>query len=202
MKNFLKNISWGSIVCMILGIALVIHPSLLTETLNYIFGALIVIGGTIGVVKFFVSSTDRDFFAFIGDVAILILGCIIIANKTLLETLVMIAVGLYLLSSGIPKLIYSLKAKKMGYQDWKFPLISSCLTVALGLFIIASPALLHGVMRLFGFILAAGGGIHFASGISMSKIMDEINDKKVDRKGRKAPVPDGEIIDVDNFDVK
>ena len=117
MKKMLKNYSLGALACIVMGVALMINPHIITDVLNTAVGVLIIAWAAVGIIGFIASrSSDsrerQSVFSLVGDVIMLLLGVYVFVNPKLLETIVMTALGIYLLCSGISKLASALNIKK------------------------------------------------------------------------------------------
>ncbi len=220
MKKMLKNYSLGALACIVMGVALMINPHIITDVLNTAVGVLIIAWAAVGIIGFIASrSSDsrerQSVFSLVGDVIMLLLGVYVFVNPKLLETIVMTALGIYLLCSGISKLASALHIKKYGNDRWLLPLITAVISTLMGGFIIAAPTLLSGsIMFIVGVVLTIAGIVNFVSGFSaareLKKLMRELDPdggkpaKKKRERVRKSAAnvsPDGsKVIDVRNYD--
>lgn len=219
MKQMLKNYSLGAIACIVMGVALMINPHIITDVLNTAVGVLLIAWAAVGVIGFIASrSSDsresESVFSLVGDVIMLLLGIYVFMNPKLLETIVMAALGIYLLCSGIAKLAAAFGIKKHGSEAWALPLITAVLTIALGGFIVAAPTLISGsIMFIVGLVLTVAGVVNFVSGFSaareLKKIMRELDPegskpakRKRERVRKSASISsDGsKVIDVKTYD--
>lgn len=218
MKKMLKNYSLGALACIVMGVALMINPHIITDVLNTAVGVLIIAWAAVGIIGFIASrSSDsrerQSVFSLVGDVIMLLLGVYVFVNPKLLETIVMTALGIYLLCSGISKLESALNIKKYGNERWLLPLITAVISTLMGGFIIAAPTLLSGsIMFIIGVVLTVAGIVNFVSGFSaareLKKLMRELDPdggkpakRERVRKSASNVSPDGsKVIDVRNYD--
>ncbi len=118
MKSMLKNYSLGALACIVLGVALVIRPHIITDVLNTALGVILIAWAIFGIMGYIFSRVrggeERSIFSLFSEVILLIAGIVVLSNKSLLETVVMIALGLYLMCSGFAKLGTSLSVKARG----------------------------------------------------------------------------------------
>lgn len=196
MKKMLSNYVLGALACIVMGAALIVNPHIITDVLNTAVGVILIVWSAIGILRFIMSKasdTDNDsgLTSLIGNIILLAAGVYVFVNTSLLETVAMGALGLYLLMSGLPKLINSFKLKQIS-PKWKTPLLTSALTVLLGTAVLIMPNLIAGkLMRLAGVFLACAGLSCFISGSSFAGI------KKHERKDIKKNKRKNKVLDVD-----
>ncbi|MCR5141078.1 MAG: DUF308 domain-containing protein [Ruminococcus sp.] len=218
MKKMLKNYSLGALACIVMGVALMINPHIITDVLNTAVGVLIIAWAAVGIIGFIASrSSDsrerQNVFSLVGDVIMLLLGVYVFVNPKLLETIVMTALGIYLLCSGISKLASALHIKKYGNDRWLLPLITAVISTLMGGFIIAAPTLLSGsIMFIVGVVLTVAGIVNFVSGFSaareLKKLMRELDPdggkpakrERVRRSASKEASDGSRVIDVKSYD--
>ncbi len=219
MKQMLKNYSLGALACIVMGVALLINPHIITDVLNTAVGVLLIAWAAVGVIGFIASrSSDsrekQSVFSLVSDIIMLLLGVYVFVNPKLLETIVMSALGIYLLCSGIAKLASALHIKKYGTDRWLLPLITATITAVMGAFIIAAPTFLSGsIMFVIGLLLTVAGVVNFVSGFSaareLKKLMRELDPdskpakktrERVRRSASNVSSDGSKVIDVKNYD--
>lgn len=180
MKDMLQNYLLGALACIIVGIALLINPHILTQTLNTAVAVILIACGAIGILGFIISKSkdsknDKSFLSLLVSAVILVCGIYLLKHTDLLEKLVMICLGLYLLCSGIPKLITAVKLRKLRPESWLTPFITSAATVALGTVMLFMPGnTTEAIMRIAAVILIVGGTVNFMSGFTGTRVYDKI----------------------------
>lgn len=190
MKQFMKNYSLGALACMVMGIALIIDPHIITDVLNTAVGVILIAWAAFGLVNFLISRTsDRkeklSIFSLFSNLIILAAGIFVFVNTDLLEKIVMLALGFYLLFTGLPKVFTAFKIKKSSPDRWLLPLITSLASTVLGAVIIIAPTTVSGnFMRFAGFILAAAGIVCFISGLSTAKYLKQVSEDIKYKKGK------------------
>ena len=202
MKDMLSNYVLGAIACIVMGIALIVQPHIITDVLNTAVGVILIVWAVIGIIRFIMSkakdsaSSDKGIMSLLGNIILLAGGIYVFINTSLLETVAMSALGLYLLFSGVPKLIDSVQLRNIS-PKWKTPLITSALTVILGLAVILMPRLIAGeIMRLVGVVLVGAGIACFISGNSASGILKKHERDEV-RAAKSAAKNGNKVLDVD-----
>lgn len=220
MKQMLKNYSLGALACIIIGVALMINPHIITDVLNTAVGVILIAWALIGVLGFIASrSSDskerQSVFSLFSNVIMLLLGIYVFVNPKLLETIVMAELGIYLLCSGIAKLASALSIKRYGSEGWLLPLITALITTVMGAVILAVPTLVSGsIMFVIGVLLVIAGAVNFVSGFTaareLKKVMRALDpdggkpakrSRERVRKGTSIDPSDGSrIVDVTSYD--
>lgn len=207
MKEFFKNYTLGSLVCCAIGAALLINPHIITDVLNTAIGIILIVWGVFGAAKCLSGHSasddgDINIFSLLGSIALIGGGVYVFRHTDLLEKVLMAVLGVYLICSGLPKLIDSLNIRKELGEKWKKPLVTSVITVILGIVVLIIPALLPNlVMRLLGGLLLAGGIGNFIGGHSSSRVLRGIREEHEYKRGKPA-APTGKIVDIESFSEK
>ena len=134
-KDSLSIIS--AVLFLILGILLILYPNDIVKFLTYILGAILVI---LGLFKLFTylknKQTDDNINNFAIAIALIVIGIITMFLSSVIEFVVRIIIGGWLLYSGIIKLMLAFKLKGIKVINWYIPLISSIIMLACGLYTI------------------------------------------------------------------
>ncbi len=187
MKKMLQNYSLGAAACIVMGIALIIKPGFIGQVLNSIVGTVLIVWAAFGILRFIMSKasdskTSVSFLSLISNAALLIGGIYILANDRLLERVLMCTLGVYLLFTGLPKLLEALRMRSYTLE-WKKPLVSSLMTVIFGALVLIIPMfVIDGVMRIIGIALVIAGVSSFMSGRATSVIKKKHENKTADGK--------------------
>lgn len=205
MKDFMKRFSPGSLICCAAGVLLLVNPHIITDLLNTVIGVVLIALGVLWAAGLLMNKQPEQplseiILPLLGSIALTVGGFYVLRHMGLLERVLMLALGIYLLCSALPKLIESLRTKKSGGSGWEKSAVTSAATVILGVVAIAIPAFLPAfVMKTLGVLLILGGIGNFISGLSSSKLF---RDMKLDyeyRKGKPAPNTSGKVIDIENY---
>lgn len=193
MKDMLENYVLGALACIVMGIALIINPHIITDVLNTAIGVILIIWAVCGIMRFIVSRAkereNASVFSLLGNIVLLGAGIYVFVNTSLLETIVMLALGLYLLCSGIPKTITAVKIRKLDQSRWLLPFVTSLLTAVFGLVILIHPTKVSGTfMRVIGVFLTAAGVLNFIGGFTGTRIYSEL-EKQVRYSGGRGRDP-------------
>ena len=142
MKDFLKKSGWTdilvSIVFAIIGIFMILNTDSATKIISYIIGGTFIIFGVIKIINYFALKGDFDFYNYdliYGIIAIL-LGIVTIIYSGLLESMLRIMIGAWIIYSGLLRLSLSLKLHKANLHIWSFSLILSIIMIIGGLYML------------------------------------------------------------------
>ena len=205
MKDLFKNYAIGSLACCVMGVALLVNPHIITDVLNTAIGIILIVWGVLGAGKCISAhsgsqDSDINIFSLIGHIILIGAGVFVFRHTNMLEKILMGALGIYLICSGLPKLIDSLRIRSALHDRWVKPFITSCITVILGLTVLIVPALLPSLMmRAVGILLLAGGVGNFIGGRSSSRILGSIREAHESKHGISA-APTGNVVDIDFYD--
>ncbi len=211
MKEFFKNYTLGSLVCSAIGIALLINPHIITDVLNTAIGIVLIVWGVLGVIRCIADKSsdgdgDINIFSLLGNIALGCGGIYVFKHTDLLERVIIAVLGIYLICSGLPKLIDSIRIKNELNDGWKKPLITSGVTTLLGIAVLAIPSLMPGIlgvfMRVVGGLLLVGGVGNFIGGQASSKLLHDIRENHEYKHGRPAEPTGGMVVDISDFSEK
>ena len=134
-KDSLSIIS--AILFLILGIILILYPDSVVKFITYILGAIVIILGIFKLLSYF---KNKETINNTNDLAIavvlIVIGIITMFLSSVIEFVVRLIIGGWLLYSGILKLILTFKVKDLGIKNWYIPLISSIIMLICGLYTI------------------------------------------------------------------
>ena len=166
--NLIHKAKWGyilsSAMVTILGLCLVIWPTLLATAMCYIVGILLILLGIIKITGYF--ARDSYGLAFQFDFALglfaAVVGCIFLFRPKNILVLFPIILGLYILIDGVFKLQTALDAKRFGLREWRIIFIAPILTGILGLLLLTDPFSSAAALTvLLGIALASDGVQNF-----------------------------------------
>ena len=177
MKDFLKKSGWThilvSIVFAIIGIFMISNTNLAIKIISYIIGGTFIAFGVIKVVDYFVLKDSCDFYNYdllYGIIAIII-GVITIIYSGLIESMLRIMIGIWIIYTGLLRLSMSLKLHKADADIWIMSLILSIIMIIGGIYII----LQNGVLILtVGIIMLVYSVIDLIESIIFIKNVNEL----------------------------
>ncbi len=142
MKEFFKKLKWDSIIVSLLTIAIgvlcIVMPSEAGDVLLIVFGAMLIAIGATLFIRFF--TTERLFASHIMIMAVvsIVLGVICLVQRSALQSILTILLGLYIVVDSLSSIgdsIYLCKAKVSG---WFILFLLSLLSCGLGVVVMFS----------------------------------------------------------------
>lgn len=144
MKDFIKSIS-SSILFLLLGVFMFLSPNKVVNFINYIVGAVFIIGGIVKI-YFYIKSKDKNGGELVSAAIAIILGILIIALAPVFEILVRAFVGGWMLYNGIMNIIFSMRLSEIKHPYWILLLIISILMLICGIYtILEANVVLSGI---------------------------------------------------------
>ncbi len=150
MEQILKKIGWASIVTSlafaIIGLIIAYNPNTTFKIISYLIGGLFVIFGLIKILEYFKIKGADDLYNYelvYGIIAIL-LGLVVIFCNQMIETLLRILIGGWIMYSGVMRLVLALKLQKINDDNkiWILVLIMALAILICGLVIISTQGIL------------------------------------------------------------
>ena len=162
MEQFLKKMGWTSILTSfaftIMGIIIAYYPNATFQIISYVMGGIVIAWGIIKVIEYLKMKDTYDLYndelAF-GVIAIL-LGIVMIVCNNMIETLLRILIGLWIVYSGVMRFTLAWKLQKMEIDNkiWGSILVIAIIMLLCGIYIIASPG---AIMTTIGIIMILYG---------------------------------------------
>lgn len=126
---------------LVFGLMLLIHPENIYNLLLNLGGSLLMIIGLIRVISYFLSDAmaaleDRRLS---GGIVTLLIGLALIVFKPLFISLIPLLLGAVMFVGGATRLQGGLDLKRLGGDRYKPVLVSSIVSIALGLLIVLNP---------------------------------------------------------------
>lgn len=174
--NFLKRTSWIDIIIsmlfVILGILLMIKPSEMMSVIYILLGMMLFIMGFLKLVDYFTSKDKEDYlltFALISTV----LGVIVLCCSDVITGIFRIALGIWIIASGIRNFQTSLIWKEVKSGLWTITVLCALLMIIAGIVILVSRTL---AIRIVGITIVIYAALDIITRtIFMKKIQDYIN---------------------------
>lgn len=155
--KFIKTPLIMSILLFILGAILFTNPENIVMIVTYGFGGLFILLGFIRLANYLgdkkkgiPNNTDLVY-----AVIMMLLGIIIIVCTSMIELVLRIIMGGFILYNGVLRLITALKIKDSVNSIWKGHLIVSIIMLAVGLYIILKSNLVFSGIGLFIMVYSA-----------------------------------------------
>ena len=173
MKSFQKSLNWISIGYLLAGIALILWPQTLLQTVCYIIGVIVLLVGLSSIFSY-LKVKDEMFSAQVTLVIGIILsglGLFLLLQPKTLASILPIIVGLFVLFDGISRLQTAWQLKQAGYEKWWGMAIPSLISAGLGGLILFNPFGTASLMvQMIGLILTFEAIINISTGLFARKI--------------------------------
>ena len=165
MKERLKNMTVSfvflSVLYLLLGVVLLLWPTLVMDIISYAFGAILLLYGLFAIIGFY-RSEDRRGGAFLGlflGIVAAAVGAIMVLYPPLIQSIIPVILGLYIAIDGLLSVKRTLELQRMDYARWNVNLILSVISAALGIFVVFHPLLTEAALfRVIGVVLIYASG--------------------------------------------
>ena len=164
MKERLKNMTVSfvflSILYLILGVVLILWPTIVMDIICYAFGAILLLYGIFAIVGFY-RSEDRKGGAFLGlflGIVAAAVGAVMVIYPPLIQGVIPVILGLYIAIDGLLSVKRTLELQRMDFSRWNINLILSLVSAGLGIFVVFHPLLTEAALfRVIGIVLLYAG---------------------------------------------
>ena len=162
MDQFFKKMGWTSIITSIaftvLGIIIAYNPNTTFRIISYVLGAILIAYGVLKVIEYFKVKGSYDLYNYelaYGIIACL-LGIVVIVCSGMIEAILRILIGIWIVYSGAMRLGLAMKLQKLDADNkiWVPVLVIALAMLICGLYIIAVPGT---VMMTIGIIMVIYG---------------------------------------------
>lgn len=160
LKVIKKDALLTDLIYMVIGILFILIPGFISDFICYLIGLLIIILGINPIRRYFklIDKTRSAKIVFILGILMILLGLFIVLNPSMLASILPITIGAYLIIIALAKLSDAIEYKSSNYDKWYNFLLSSILTLIVGLVIIFNPfKTVTLVIRIVGIVLLIDG---------------------------------------------
>jgi len=130
-----KSSIFASIMFLVLGILLFINPGEMIKFITYIIGIIFVVFGSIKLYNYYKFKDSISNIQLTLGITAIIVGIIIMFCNNIIEFIIRLVMGGYILASGLNKLIVALNSKSYN-NKWIVLLVIAILLIIAGLYII------------------------------------------------------------------
>ena len=158
MEQFFKKMGWTSIITSlgfaILGLVITYNPNTTFQIISYVLGGIFIAYGVIKIIEYFrmkyvnrIYNSELSF-----GVISALFGIVVIVCSDMIEAMIRILIGIWILYSGIMRVGLALRIQKFDSDNklWIPVLLIALLMLICGIFIILSPG---AVMMTIGIIM-------------------------------------------------
>ncbi len=144
-RNLLGSFIIASIVYIILGVYMVMHPEKVEHTLCYAFGILLTIYGAINIISFLINkdSDENLFFELVFGVIAAAFGVFTLFTPDTIINILLVIIGVIIIIDGVMNLKRSFHLRDFGVRKWYVFFIFAAVSVAAGLITI----IFHDTLR-------------------------------------------------------
>lgn len=168
LEKSIKKVAYTSLVTSallaVLGIIIFLYSEVTMKIIGYLIGAILLITGISKIYNYLKEKGSYDIFNYdlVYGIITIVFGIVIISKPSILEGILGIAVGIWMIYNSLIKLTWSLKMKSFEIGAWLPLLLIAIAMMIVGIYIIFSPDV----------IIATLGAIIF--GYSIVDIIEEI----------------------------
>ncbi len=159
-----------SILFFILGLCLFINPTEMVKFITYIIGVIFVVYGSIKLYNYYKQKETISNIQLTLGITSIIIGIIIMFCNGVIEFVIRLIMGGFILANGLNKIIVSLNSKEYN-NKWKILLAIGALLVIVGLYMILKENI---VLSTVGLVLIIYSSIDIISYILYPKNKDII----------------------------
>ena len=138
----LKHFKWQSMIAAVLyliaGLLLLFYPQNVADLVCNLVGIGMMVYGAVLMISYFMMDLQDSLFRndFVFGIVWILLGILIVKEKTIFQTMIPFIMGIMIISSGFLKLQDGIDAIRMGYpKSWVY-LIMASISIVLGLVIL------------------------------------------------------------------
>lgn len=150
MEQFLKKMGWTSlitsIVFVILGFVIAYHPDTTFQVISYVLGAVFIGIGVLKIFSYFMNKGSYDLYNYelVYGIISCLLGIVVIVASNMIETLLRVLIGFWIVYSGAIRLGLALKLQKVEVNTkvWVSVLLMALVMLFCGIYIIAVPGII------------------------------------------------------------
>lgn len=160
----------SSLLFLLLGILLYINPTEIIKFITYIIGVIFAVFGSIKLYNFYKLKQDTSNIQLTIAILSIIIGIIIMFCNGIIEFVIRLVIGGFILANGLNKLIISINSKETN-NKWKVLLVISIILIIGGLYTILQANI---IPKIIGLILIIYSSIDLISYITYPKNKDII----------------------------
>ncbi len=195
LKRIFSNYILLSLICIVLGAALIAKPQFFSAAISYTIGGLSMAYGAEEIARYIIKGeTRRDYVSYLfRGIVMFALGLFLVLNPDFIFKVIAIFLGIYMLVSGTLGLMNTKDISKNS-DNWRVPLIFSAVTAIAGIVILFNPMLPSNIMFIvLGLMLVIAGISNLIGSFTASrklKLIKDAYDDTVDEEGK-------EFIDIE-----
>lgn len=150
MEQILKKMGWASIITSlaftIIGLIIAYNPNTTFKVISYVIGGIFIVYGIIKIIEYFNAKGEYDLYNYelVYGIMAILLGIIVMACSGMIETILRILIGIWIIYSAVMRLGLALKLQKIDSDNkiWVAVLLIALAILLCGLYIIATPGII------------------------------------------------------------
>lgn len=158
MEQFFKKMGWTSIITSlgfaILGIIIAYNPNTTFQIISYVLGGIIIAYGILKMIEYFRMKDSNSLYSDELSYGIIsaLFGIVVIICSDMIEALIRILIGVWIVYSGVMRLGLAIKLQKFDSDNriWVPVLLIALMMTICGIYIIASPG---AIMLTIGIVM-------------------------------------------------
>ena len=137
INNFFKSNIASSVCLLILGLVLLIKPDTVISVIAYIIGAILIVLSISNLIRYF---KEKENGMYLGLGIIFLIGAIFVIFKyEMIVSIIPFILGIFVIINSSLKIPYVVELKSMKNDKYIILLISTVLSMLIGLFLIFNP---------------------------------------------------------------
>lgn len=156
MKKSKLGVILTALVMAVIGTVLVLFPGQALITILRIVGVGLILIGGIGVVGYFVQKDPekKSIWKMLVSAAEAVIGVVILANPALVISIYPVIMGIVIILDGLSNVLSAISMKQHGISAWKYSIVLSLITIALGVIILCNPfSTVSALISIIGVVL-------------------------------------------------
>ncbi len=148
IEKVLKKTGYTSIITSIilgvLGFVMFIYSKTTLKIITYAIAGILIFVGFIKVIGYIIDKNKKEYFNYdlIYGIINAVIGIVLITHPGILEGLLGITMGIWIIYTGLTRFGLSLKLKEYKTKIWILMLIISIIIIGMGIYIIIAPDLI------------------------------------------------------------
>jgi len=160
----------SGLLMLLAGVWCFANPGASFLSLAFILGIVMIIAGLVGSINYFTEKNRNAESGWVIAESILtfILGCIVLSNQIVVDAMVVIFFGMWLLFSGCLRIVAAFQLRKLKENAWHWTLVFGILASIIGLYAFINPITfgLSVVLLVGAFFIIQGANV-LVIGINM-----------------------------------
>ena len=160
LKNMKSNAIFSAVLTALYGLVLTIWPDTSAKTLCYVIAGVVIAVGIGYVIQYIRKDVAKDFYRkdLVYGLFAITLGIIGLVKVEMVESIIPVVLGIFVLFSGISKLQNAFDMYRLKQSNWLVILIIAVLNVIFAIILITEPVWVVGMLfRLIGIGLLFSG---------------------------------------------